>query len=143
MAPDVLLALVAAEVVLWGDGRRLRYRAPVGALDARLKAAAGRVRGSLLALVRAGAVLPVERGAWPAEAVEELEERAGMLIYDAGLPPSQAEREAERLVRVSHARAFVGRAALVHFGSDESVDPLADEAVAIFHGRGVARTGAP
>ena len=110
MAPDVLLALVAAEVVLWVDGRRLCFRAPVGALDARLRAAAGRVRGSLIALVKAGAVLPVERGAWPAEAFAELEERAGMLLYDAGLPPLQAEREAERLVRVSHARAFVGRA---------------------------------
>ncbi len=51
MAPDVLLALVSAEVLLWVDGRRLRYRAPVGALDARLKAASTRVRGSLIALV--------------------------------------------------------------------------------------------
>jgi hypothetical protein len=66
-----------------------------------------------------------------------------MLIYDAGLPPSHAEREAERLVRVSHARAFVGRAALVHFGSDEPVDNPADGAVAPFPGRDVARTGAP
>lgn len=65
MAPDVLLALVSAGAVLWVEDRRLRFRAPAGALDEELRAAAGRVRASLVALVRAGAVLPAERGAWP------------------------------------------------------------------------------
>ena len=141
MAPDVLLAVVSAEVLLWVDGPRLRYRAPVGALDARLKGAAGRVRGSLIALVKAGAVLPVDRAAWPEEAVAEFEERAGMLMFDAQMAPGDAEREAERLVRVGHVRAFVGRAALVHFDSDEPVETLAGGAVAPCSGRGLARTG--
>jgi len=54
MAPDVLLALVSAGAVLWVEDRRLRFRAPAGALDEELRAAAGRVRASLVALVRPG-----------------------------------------------------------------------------------------
>ena len=39
-AADVLLALVFAGAVLWVEDGRLRFRAPVGALDDTLKAAA-------------------------------------------------------------------------------------------------------
>ncbi|MED5370201.1 MAG: hypothetical protein VX899_04230 [Myxococcota bacterium] len=141
MAPDVLLALVSAGAELWVEDQRLRFRAPAGTLDDELRAAAGRVRGSLIALVKAGAVLPVDRAAWSDDDIADFEERAGMLTFDAGMAPSDAEREAERLVRLAHTRAFVGRAALIHHDFDESVDTPAGGAVAPFPGRGAARTG--
>ena len=136
MSPaDVLLALVSAEAVLWADGDRLRFRAPEGALDEALRGHATRVRGALIALVRAGAVLPVARNGWDAEAIYEVEERAGILQFEGGMARSDAEREAERLVRLAHARAFVERAALV-------VDPPGG-AVASSPARGKARTDVP
>jgi hypothetical protein len=109
----VLLALVEAEVVLWAEGSALRYRAPVGQLDTKLRGQAATARPALLALVQAGAVLPRSREAWPADERERFEERAGFLEFEGGLSRQAAEREAERLVRVEHARAFVARAALV------------------------------
>ena len=142
MAPDVLLALVSAGAVLWVEDGRLRFRAPVGAVAEDLKAAAGRIRGSLVALVRAGALLPAERTAWPEDAVADFEERAGLLIFDGGMAPSDAEREAERLVRLAHTRAFVGRAALIHHDF-EHVEHATGAAVVPSPGRRPARTGAP
>ncbi len=113
MAPDVLLALVEAGVVLWVDGGRLRFRAPGDALDAELRARAAACRKALVALVQAGAVLPLERPAWPAEWREAFEERAGVMEFDGGLSREDAEAGAERRVRLVHARAFIQRAALV------------------------------
>jgi hypothetical protein len=92
---------------------RLRYRAPVGALTEALRAAAAGCRGSLTALVRAGAVLPPDRAAWPPAWREAFEERAGLIEFEGGQPRAAAEQEAERLVRLEHARAFVHRSALV------------------------------
>ena len=112
-APDVLLALVEAEVVLWVDGDRLRFRAPAGALTDALRVDVGRCRGALVALVKAGAVLPADRSAWPVEAIESFDERAGICEFHGGLAGAEAERVAERCVRLEHARAFVERAALV------------------------------
>jgi hypothetical protein len=109
----VLMALVEADVVLWVEGSALRYRAPVGQLDARLRSQAATARPALLALVQAGAVLHRSRDAWALEERERFAERAGSLEFEEGLPRQAAEREAERLVRVEHARAFVERAALV------------------------------
>ncbi len=109
---EVLLALVEAEVLLGVDGDRLRYRVPEGGLGAELRAAASRCRGALVALVKAGAVLPVERDDWPADAVEVFEERAGLCEYHGVLPRPAAEREAERCARVEHTRAWLERAAL-------------------------------
>ena len=112
MAPAVLLALVEAGVVLWVEDGRLRFRAPEGALDAELRAHAVGCRGALVALVRAGAVLPAALADWPGEALESWEERSAICEFDGGLPRDAAEREAERCVRLEHARAFVARAAL-------------------------------
>jgi hypothetical protein len=109
----VLLALVEAEVVLWIEGSTLRYRAPVGRLDAKLRSQAVAARPALLVLVQSGAVLPRSRDAWALGERERFAERAGFLEFEDGLPRQAAEREAERLVRVEHARAFVARAALV------------------------------
>lgn len=136
MSPaDVLLALVSAGVVLWVEGDRLRFRAPEGALDEALRGHATRVRGALIALVRAGAVLPAARERWDADAVYDVEERSGILEFEAGMVRSDAEREAERLVRLAHARSFIERAALV-------VDPPGG-AVASSPARGKARTDCP
>ncbi len=112
MPPDVLLALVDAGAVLWVEAGRLRFRAPEGAVDDALRARAAGCRGALVALVQAGAVLPPDRAAWPEEDREAFEERAGICEYDGGLPRDAAEREAERCIRLDHARAFVARAAL-------------------------------
>ena len=112
MAPDVLLALIEAGVVLWIEGDRLRFRAPDGALDADLRDRAAACRGALVALLKAGAVLPPDLAYWPADARESVEERAAIMEFDGGLPRDAAEREAERCVRLEHARAFVARAAL-------------------------------
>lgn len=112
-AADVLLRLVEAGVVLWVEGDRLRYRAPKGAIDPELRAQAAAARGALIALVKSGAVLPADRAAWSAEARHDFEERAGILEFDGGMARPAAEHEAERLVRVAHACAFVHRAALV------------------------------
>jgi hypothetical protein len=109
----VLLALVEAEVVLWIEGSTLRYRAPTGRLDAQLRSQATAARPALLVLVQAGAVLPRSRAPWSVEDRERFEERAGFLEFEDGLSREAAERAAERLVRVEHARAFVTRAALV------------------------------
>jgi len=113
MPADVLLALLDAGAVVWEVGGRLRYRAPAGALTEELRAAAAVCRGSLLVLVRAGAVLPADRAAWPTARRDAFEERAGFIEFDGGRPRAVAEQEAERLVRLEHARAFVHRSALV------------------------------
>lgn len=111
-AADVLLALIEADIVLWVDGDRLRFRAPRGALTDELRRAVDGCRGALLVLVKAGAVLPPRRVAWPADEVERFEERAGICEVDARLPRLEAELRAERLVRLAQARRFVERAAL-------------------------------
>jgi len=113
MAPVVLLALVEAGVVLWAEGDRLRFRAPEGALTDELRGRVGPCRGALLVLVKAGAVLPVSRADWPAETVENCEERAGVMQFDGGLRRADAEVAAERRVRVEYARRFIERGALV------------------------------
>lgn len=112
-AAGVLLELVEAGVVLWVDGDRLCYRAPVGVLTAELRDAVAARRTAVIALVRAGAVLPVSVAAWHDEARSQAEERAGIMEFDGGVVREVAEREAERLVRLEHARAFVARNALV------------------------------
>ena len=111
-APDVLLALVEAEVVLWVDGGRLCFRAPAGALTDELRGRAARCRGALVALVKAGVVLSPDRGGWPEVAVDLAEERAGICEFHGGLARHEAERLAERCVRLDHARGFIERAAL-------------------------------
>ena len=142
-AADVLLALVFAGAVLWVEDGRLRFRAPVGALDDTLKEAAAKSRGGLIALVRSGAVLPADRTAWSEETTHELEERAGILTFEADLAPADAEREAERLVRVAHTREFLERHAFVRRAPHAPVDTPAAEAVALFAGRVAARTDDP
>ena len=112
MAPDVLLALIEAGVVLWIEGDRLRFRAPDRALDMELRDRAAACRGALVALVKAGAVLPADLAHWPEDARDQRAERAAIMEFDGGLPRDAAEREAERCVRLEHARAFVARAAL-------------------------------
>ena len=111
-APNVLLALVEAEVVLWVDGDRLRFRAPAGALTGELRGRVAGCRGALVALVKAGAVLPADRGSWPEEAVDLAEERAGICEFHEDLARDEAVRVAERCVRLEHARGFVERGAL-------------------------------
>ena len=111
-APDVLLELVEAGVVLWVNGDRLRFRAPAGVLSDARRGRVASCRGALVALVKAGAVLPVERSVWPEEAAERFEERAGICEFHGGLGRAEAERVAEVCVRLAHARAFVERAAL-------------------------------
>lgn len=136
-AGNVLMELVSAGLKLWVEGARLRYRCRRGALSDALRAAAAEVRGPLIALVKAGAVLPRDRTDWPEELAAELEERAGILTFDGGLEPEDAEREAERLVRIAHTRAFLDDHALLHF----PVPPPASEAVAPFPGRRPTRAG--
>lgn len=118
MTPGVaLVALAEAGVVVWLDGDRLRFRAPPGALTDGLRAEVVRCRPGLVALVAAGGALPPQRERWPEgwrAAWEERagEERAGVMEFEGGLPREAAEREAERAVRVDHARAFVASLAL-------------------------------
>lgn len=113
MAANALIAFAEAGVVLVVDAGRLRFRAPTGALTDDLRADVAACRPALVALVAAGGVLPVERGSWPEPWRTEVEERAGILQFDGGLSRDVAEREAERLLRVEHARTFVARHALV------------------------------
>ena len=108
-----LLALVEAGVTLWVDGDRLRYRAPVGALSPELRERANASRGALIALLRAGACLPLSLRAWPEADREAYEELAGHLEFDGGASRVDAERTAELRLRVDHAQSFVARAALV------------------------------
>ncbi|MCB9694494.1 MAG: hypothetical protein H6736_22010 [Alphaproteobacteria bacterium] len=56
----MLVALAEAGVVLWVEDGRLRFRAPAGVLDEALRARVSACRGALIALVKAGAVLPAE-----------------------------------------------------------------------------------
>ena len=140
-AAKLLVELVSREICLWGEGDRLRYRAPVGALDDPLRHAAAARRGPLRALVKAGAVLPADRSAWDEEAVAEFEERAGMLAFDGQLDGAAAEREAERQVRLGHTQAFLSRMALVSGAPPTPAPSLASEAVAPLTGRRGARTG--
>lgn len=114
MSPaDTLLAVVNAGVVLWLDGDTLRFRAPAGTLNGDLRSRIASARGAIVALVRAGACLPASLAAWSADDRAELDERAGIMEFDGGLVREVAEREAERLVRLEHTRAFVARTALV------------------------------
>ena len=110
-AAEVVLELVEAEVVLWLDGDRLRFRAPEGAVTDELRGRVAGCRGALVALVKAGAVLPASRGDWPEDAVFDFEERAGICEFEGELPRDQAEREAERCVRLAHTRDFIERGA--------------------------------
>jgi hypothetical protein len=110
---DVLLAATEAGVVLWLDGDALRFRAPAGALDGELRQRLGAARGAVVAMLRAGSCAPPSIGAWSPDLRDAFEERAAILQFDGGLAREVAEREAERLVRVEHARAFVARVALV------------------------------
>ena len=112
-APRVLLDLVEAGVVLWVDAGLLRYRAPAGAVDAGLRDRAAACRGALVALVATGAVLPVDRAAWPEGWREAFEERAGIVQFEAGRSRELAEREAEHQVRVEHVRDFLERSRFV------------------------------
>jgi hypothetical protein len=134
-AANVLLALVEAGAVLWLDGDRLRFRAPRGALGGDLDARSRACRPALVALLRAGAVLPPDLAAWPADERDAYEERAGIRQFEGGLPREVAEREAERDVRLARLRDFIARNALV-------VEPPAGDAVA-GTGQGTARTGGP
>ena len=106
---DVLVALVDAGVVLWADGGQLRFRAPAGALDNGMRDHVARYRNVIVALVRAGAVLPSGVSDWPSVQRDDFEERAGLLEFDGGLVPAVAEIEAERMVRSAFTRAFIQR----------------------------------
>lgn len=110
--PEVLLALVESEVVLWVDGGRLHYRAPAGALDDDLRARVGACRGAIVALVSAVAVLPQSRDAWSADDAFEFDERAGICEFEGELARTEAGRVAERCVRLAHTQRFLKRAAL-------------------------------
>lgn len=110
---DVLLSFAEAGAVLWTDGDALRFRSPPGALSPELRAGALACRAALVALVRAGACLPVDVARWPETWRDAFEERAGLLQFEAGHPLDVAEREAERLVRLDHARAFIVRSKFV------------------------------
>ena len=110
---DVLVALAEAGVVLWVDAGGLRFRAPEGALSASLRDRARACRPALVALVRSGAALPVETRAWPEAWRDGFEERTGMMEFEGGASRADAEREAERLVRVEHAVGFVRRTKFV------------------------------
>lgn len=92
---------------------RLRFRAPEGAVDGDLREAAAACRQALIALVRSGAALPPDPSAWPERWRDVFEDRAGIIEFEGGRPRAIAEQEAERLVRIEHARAFVHRSALV------------------------------
>jgi hypothetical protein len=111
-AVTVLEQLVELGVVLWTEGDRVRFRAPVGALGHELRDASAECRAGLRALVDAGGVLPVDRAAWLEDAVDAFEERAAIMEFDGGLTRDRAEHKAERLVRVDHTRAFVAQLAL-------------------------------
>jgi hypothetical protein len=110
---DVLLALAEVGAAPWTDGSRLWFRAPAGAVDGALRTQAKAVRPALIALVRAGGVLPTDPAAWPEPWREAFEERAGTLEFEAGHPRAVAEREAARQSRAAHARAFIQKKALV------------------------------
>ena len=128
---DVLLQLIERGGVLWIEEERLLYRAPAGWLDDTLRQHAAVARPALIALIRAGAVLPRALPEWPERWREEREERAGFLQFESGLSRQEADRESERLVRLEHTRAFVARHAFV-------VDPPA-KAVAAGAGGGPHR----
>ena len=104
-AADLLLDLVEAGAVLWLDGEQIRFRAPAGALDQRRRGLVAEHRPAIVELLRSGALLPLEVTAWPADAREDLEERAAIQEFDGGLDRVTAEREAEHRVRLRFARA--------------------------------------
>ena len=104
-AADILLELVEAGAVLWMDGEQIRFRAPAGTLDQRRRGLVAEHRPALVELLRSGTLLPPEVTAWPADAREDLEERAAIQEFDGGLDRATAEREAELRVRLRFARA--------------------------------------
>lgn len=110
---DVLLGLAEAGAMVWLADGRLRFRAPEGAVTGELREAAAACRPALIALVRSGASLPADPAVWPERWREAFKERAGIIEFDGGRPRAVAEQEAEQVVRVEHARAFVHRSALV------------------------------
>jgi hypothetical protein len=96
-----------------------------GAITPEVRDRASECRAALVALVRAGAALPLEVAAWPDRWRDAAEERAGIIEFEGGRPRAAAEVEAERLVRVEHARAFVDRSALVVTPAAVAVAPRA------------------
>lgn len=95
-------------VRLFVVGSELRFRAPRGALTPELKAALVEHKSALLELLGRPAAPPRPANLTVGE-LERLEERAGILEFDAGLSRSEAEAEALRafLARPEQARGAV------------------------------------
>lgn len=81
-------------------------------------------RAALVALVRAGAALPLE-AAWPDRWRDAAKQRARIMEFEGGRPRAAAKVEAERLVRVEHTRAFVDRSAFAVTPTAVAVAPRA------------------
>lgn len=110
-AEEILLALVVARVDVVSQAGNLRFRAPMGVLTDELRARIAEHRPALMALVQRGAVLPWRVVDWPEDARGSYEERAAIREFDGGATREDAERDAERDVRVDHARRSLGRGA--------------------------------
>ena len=53
-------------------------------------------------------ILPADMAAWPDEAWDWYEERAGIQQYDAGLPRNLAEQKAEAITREAFKEGWIG-----------------------------------
>lgn len=107
-AGDLLMGLLSSGVDLQYTAHRLRFRAPTGGLSPERRESVATLRAELIALVENGAVLPWDISAWPEFARDTYEERAAIREFDGGAARQDAERDAERDVRVDHARVFLG-----------------------------------
>jgi hypothetical protein len=108
-AADLVISLTEAGCALWIASDKLCFRAPKGVVSEERRGELVAVREAAIAVLRAGVALPADRPAWSQDLQAEFEERAGLLEFEGGLDRSRAEHEAERLVRVDHARRALAR----------------------------------
>lgn len=98
----LLADLEAHNIRLEPRGERLEVRAPVGVLTPEMRQRIAKNKTELLALLRGE--LPASLDAWPEEWLENYIERAAIMEFDGGLPPVEAERRAEELIREAYRR---------------------------------------
>ncbi len=106
---EVLSSLVNDGCALWIDEDRLGFLARAAVMTPERRQAVRAVRDGVRALLATGAGLPALRRDWPGDAVAAWDERAGIIEFQGGLAREVAELDAERLVRVEHARSFLAR----------------------------------
>ena len=103
---DLLIELAEEGIALWVEHGRIRYWAARGALTDARRVQIGGSRQLLLDLLARMQYLPLalDRGGWPSDWSEALEERSAIMEYGSCLSRRAAEHQAAGRLRVERLR---------------------------------------